>query len=468
MNAATKLPGDVGPIHFVGIGGIGMSGIAEVLLNHGYVVQGSDLKRSKITDRLSDLGAHIFEGQNANNIENAEVIVISSAIKPGNVELDAARARGLPIVRRAEMLAELMRLKSNVAVAGTHGKTTTTTMVATLLDAGNFDPTVINGGIIHAYGSNARKGEGEWMVVEADESDGTFNRLPATVAIVTNIDPEHMEHWKTEEALHQGFYDFVSNIPFYGLAICCTDDADVQTLIGKITDRRIVTYGFNAQADVRAINLSYNAGAAHFDVALQNEDKVIEGCTLPMPGDHNVSNALSAVAVARHLGMKTEEIRSALAGFGGVNRRFTRVGEINGVTIIDDYGHHPTEIAAVLKAARQATEGRVIAVHQPHRYSRLSHHFEDFCGCFNEADVVGIADVFSAGEDPIEGASRDDLVAGLIRHGHRHARAVIDETDLVRLVEEQGRPGDIVVCLGAGTISAWANNLPANLQKGAA
>ncbi|MEO9822664.1 MAG: UDP-N-acetylmuramate--L-alanine ligase [Paracoccaceae bacterium] len=468
MNAATKLPGDVGPIHFVGIGGIGMSGIAEVLLNHGYVVQGSDLKRSKITDRLSDLGAHIFEGQNAKNIENAEVIVISSAIKPGNAELDAARARGLPIVRRAEMLAELMRLKSNVAVAGTHGKTTTTTMVATLLDAGNFDPTVINGGIIHAYGSNARKGEGEWMVVEADESDGTFNRLPATVAIVTNIDPEHMEHWKTEEALHQGFYDFVSNIPFYGLAICCTDDADVQTLIGKITDRRIVTYGFNAQADVRAINLSYKAGAAHFDVALQNEDKVIEGCTLPMPGDHNVSNALSAVAVARHLGMKTEEIRSALAGFGGVNRRFTRVGEINGVTIIDDYGHHPTEIAAVLKAARQATEGRVIAVHQPHRYSRLSHHFEDFCGCFNEADVVGIADVFSAGEDPIEGASRDDLVAGLIRHGHRHARAVIDETDLVRLVEEQGRPGDIVVCLGAGTISAWANNLPANLQKGAA
>ncbi|MEO9514132.1 MAG: UDP-N-acetylmuramate--L-alanine ligase [Paracoccaceae bacterium] len=468
MNAATKLPGDVGPIHFVGIGGIGMSGIAEVLLNHGYVVQGSDLKRSKITDRLSDLGAHVFEGQNAKNIENAEVIVISSAIKPGNVELDAARARGLPIVRRAEMLAELMRLKSNVAVAGTHGKTTTTTMVATLLDAGNFDPTVINGGIIHAYGSNARKGEGEWMVVEADESDGTFNRLPATVAIVTNIDPEHMEHWKTEEALHQGFYDFVSNIPFYGLAICCTDDADVQTLIGKITDRRIVTYGFNAQADVRAINLSYKAGSAHFDVALQNEDKVIQGCTLPMPGDHNVSNALSAVAVARHLGMKSEEIRSALASFGGVNRRFTRVGEVNGVTIIDDYGHHPTEIAAVLKAARQATEGRVIAVHQPHRYSRLSHHFEDFCGCFNEADVVGIADVFSAGEDPIEGASRDDLVAGLIRHGHRHARAVIDEVDLVRLVEEQGRPGDIVVCLGAGTISAWANNLPANLTKGAA
>ena len=468
MNAATKLPGDVGPIHFVGIGGIGMSGIAEVLLNHGYVVQGSDLKASKITDRLAELGAHIFVGQRAENIADAEVVVISSAIKPGNAELDAARARGLPIVRRAEMLAELMRLKSNIAVAGTHGKTTTTTMVAALLDEGAFDPTVVNGGIIHAYGSNARKGEGEWMVVEADESDGTFNRLPATIAIVTNIDPEHMEHWGTEEALHQGFYDFVSNIPFYGLAVCCTDDPDVQALVGKITDRRVITYGFNAQADVRAINLTYKAGVAHFDVALQSEDMMIEGCSLPMPGDHNVSNALSAIAVARHLGMKGDEIRSALANFGGVNRRFTRVGEIDGVTIIDDYGHHPTEIAAVLKAARQATEGRVIAVHQPHRYTRLHHHFEDFCSCFNDADVVGITDIFAAGEDPIEGASRDDLVAGLIRHGHRHARAVMGEDDLERLVREQARPGDMVVCLGAGTISAWANALPGRLQKGAA
>ncbi|MBY5932137.1 UDP-N-acetylmuramate--L-alanine ligase [Tateyamaria omphalii] len=468
MNAATKLPGDVGPIHFVGIGGIGMSGIAEVLLNHGYVVQGSDLKRTPITERLEELGARVFVGQNAKNIEEAEVVVISSAIKPGNAELDAARARGLPIVRRAEMLAELMRLRSNIAVAGTHGKTTTTTMVAALLDEGKFDPTVVNGGIIHAYGSNARKGDGEWMVVEADESDGTFNRLPATIAIVTNIDPEHMEHWGTEEALHKGFYDFVSNIPFYGLAVCCTDDPDVQSLVGKITDRRVVTYGFNAQADVRAMNLTYENGVAHFDIALQAEDQVIEGCSLPMPGDHNVSNALSAVAVARHLGMKADEIRTALANFGGVNRRFTRVGEVEGITIIDDYGHHPTEIAAVLKAARQATTGRVIAVHQPHRYTRLHHHFEDFCSCFNDADVVGIGDVFAAGEEPIEGASRDDLVAGLIRHGHRHARAVVDENDLERLVREQARPGDMVVCLGAGSISAWANGLPARLQKGAA
>ena len=469
MNAAaTKLPTDVGPIHFVGIGGIGMSGIAEVLLNHGYTVQGSDLKASKITDRLKDLGATIFVGQKAENIAHAEVIVISSAIKTGNAELDAARAQGLPIVRRAEMLAELMRLKSNIAVAGTHGKTTTTTMVAELLVKGGIDPTVINGGVIHAYGSNARMGQGEWMVVEADESDGTFNRLPATIAIVTNIDPEHMEHWGTIENLRQGFLDFTSNIPFYGVAVCCTDHPEVQALVGKITDRRVITYGFNAQADVRAINLTYQAGVAHFDIALQGEDMVIEGCSLPMPGDHNVSNALSAVAVARHLGMKGEEIRTALANFGGVNRRFTRVGEIEGVTIIDDYGHHPVEIAAVLKAARQATTGRVIAVHQPHRFTRLHHHFDEFCACFNDADVVGITDIFSAGEDPIEGASRDDLVAGLIRHGHRHARAVMGEDDLERLVREQARPGDMVVCLGAGTISTWANALPGRLQKGAA
>jgi UDP-N-acetylmuramate--alanine ligase len=467
MNAATKLPGDVGAIHFVGIGGIGMSGIAEVLLNHGYTVQGSDLKSTKITERLAGMGAKIFEGQRAENLANAEVVVISSAIKPGNPELDEARLKGLPVVRRAEMLAELMRLKSNIAVAGTHGKTTTTTMVAALLDHGKFDPTVINGGIIHAYGSNARVGGGEWMVVEADESDGTFNRLPATIAIVTNIDPEHMEHWGTEEALHKGFYDFVSNIPFYGVAVCCTDDPDVQTLVGKITDRRVVTFGFNAQADVRAVNLTYKAGVAHFDVQLQAEDVVIEGCTLPMPGDHNVSNALSAIAIARHLGMKLDEIRAGLAAFGGVNRRFTKVGEVmGGVPVIDDYGHHPVEIAAVLKAARQAlggSGGRVIAVHQPHRYSRLHTLFEDFCTCFNEADVVGIADVFAAGEAPIEGAGRDDLINGLVAHGHRHAVAIGEEADLVALVKETAKPGDIVVCLGAGSISAWANALPGHL-----
>jgi UDP-N-acetylmuramate--alanine ligase len=467
MNAAaTKLPTQLGAIHFVGIGGIGMSGIAEVLLNHGYAVQGSDLKPSKITERLEALGAQVFIGQKAENLENAEVVVISSAIKPGNPELDAARASGLPVVRRAEMLAELMRLRSNVAIAGTHGKTTTTTMVATLLDAGGVDPTVINGGIIHAYGSNARVGQGDWMVVEADESDGSFNRLPATIAIITNIDPEHMEHWGDFDRLRQGFLDFASNIPFYGLVVCCTDHPEVQALVGRITDRRVVTYGFNAQADVRAVNLHYENGIAHFDVQLNNDDQVIEGCTLPMPGDHNVSNALAAIAVARHLGMKSAEIREALAQFKGVNRRFTKVGEVGGITIIDDYGHHPVEIAAVLKAARQATKGRVIAVHQPHRYTRLHSLFEDFCTCFNEADVVAIAEVYAAGEEPIEGATRDDLVAGLVAHGHRHARAILSEDDLERLVREQAHPGDMVVCLGAGTISAWAHGLPKRLEKG--
>ena len=465
MNAATKLPMDVGLIHFVGIGGIGMSGIAEVLLNYGYKVQGSDLKATKITDRLVELGAKVFEGQLAQNVENAAVVVISSAIKPGNTELDKARALGLPVVRRAEMLAELMRLKSNIAVAGTHGKTTTTTMVAALLDEGNFDPTVVNGGIIQAYGSNARKGEGEWMVVEADESDGTFNRLPATIAFVTNIDPEHMEHWGTEQALHKGFLDFVSNIPFYGVAVCCTDDPDVQALVGKISDRRVITYGFNAQADIRAKNLTYKGGSARFDVDLQEEGVSINNCCLPMPGDHNVSNALSAIAVAHHLGMNGDQIRSALASFGGVKRRFTCVGVVNEITIIDDYGHHPVEISAVLKAARQATDGRIIAVHQPHRFSRLSHHFDEFCACFNDADVVGIAEVFAAGEKPIDGASHDDLVSGLIRHGHRHACTISDEDDLTRLVFDQCRPGDMLVCLGAGTISAWANNLPERLRK---
>lgn len=475
MNAATKLPGELGPIHFVGIGGIGMSGIAEVLMTLGYRVQGSDAKRSKITDRLETLGATVFEGQRAENLGEAGVVVISTAIKKGNPELEEARRRGLPVVRRAEMLAELMRMKSNICIAGTHGKTTTTTMVATLLDAGNLDQTVINGGVIHAYGSNARAGAGEWMVVEADESDGSFNRLPTDIAIITNIDPEHMEHWGSFDALRQGFYNFASSIPFYGLAVCCTDHAEVQSLVGRLTERRVVTFGFNAQADVRAMNLTYDKGIAHFDIALQGEgpnDKgaveMIERCTLPMPGDHNVSNCLAAVAVARHLGMKKAEIREALAKFGGVGRRFTRVGEVGGVTIIDDYGHHPVEIAAVLKAARQATEGRVIAVHQPHRFSRLSSLFDDFCTCFNEADVVAIADVYAAGEDPIPGATRDDLVAGLIAHGHRHARAILNEDDLERLVREQARPGDMVVCLGAGTISGWANALPARLQGRAA
>ena len=466
MTGVTKLPGELGPIHFIGIGGIGMSGIAEILMTLGYSVQGSDTNASKITDRLAQLGSQIFVGHAAENVALAAVVVMSSAIKKGNPELEEARRRGLPVVRRAEMLAELMRLKSNIAVAGSHGKTTTTTMVATLLEKGGFDPTVINGGVIHAYGTNARAGAGEWMVVEADESDGSFNRLPATIAIVTNIDPEHMEHWGSFDALRKGFLDFVSNVPFYGLAVCCTDHPEVQTLVGRVTDRRIVTFGFNAQADVRGINLRFEDGTAYFDVALQSEgeEQMIRDLILPMPGDHNVSNALSAIAVARHLGMSGDAIRTALASFGGVNRRFTRVGTVGGVTVIDDYGHHPVEIIAVLRAARQSTKGRIIAVHQPHRFTRLSNLFEDFCTCFNEADIVAIAEVYSAGENPIAGATRENLVEGLIAHGHRHAVAVSSEGDLEKLVRYNGKPGDLVICLGAGSISAWASNLVQRLD----
>ena len=460
MNVSTKFPVEFGPIHFIGIGGIGMSGIAEILINQGYSVQGSDLKETEITSRLERMGASIKIGHDKNNLKNAAVVVISSAINKENPELNYARSAGLPVVRRAEMLAELMRMKSNVAIAGTHGKTTTTTLVATLLDEGDFDPTVINGGIIHAYGSNARAGDGEWMVVEADESDGTFTRLPATIAVVTNIDPEHLEHWGNFDSLRKGFLDFISNIPFYGIAICCSDHPEVQKLIGKISDRRIKTFGLNAQSDVRAINLNYKNGRAYFDIRFQQEKFTINDCVLPMPGDHNVSNALGAVAVAHHLGIENAKIREALAKFKGVNRRFTKVGEVNGVTIIDDYGHHPVEISAVLRAARQISSGRVIAVHQPHRYTRLNALFKDFCSCFNDADIVAIGDVYSAGEKKIRGASRDDLVTGLVSHGHRHAVAVSNLQDLSQLIAKNAKSGDIVICLGAGTISSWANSLP--------
>ena len=458
MISVTKMPGDIGAIHFVGIGGIGMSGIAEVLLAHGYKVQGSDLKVSKITDRLAQLGAQIFLGQSAENLNMAEVVVVSTAIKLGNPELDEARKRGLPVVRRAEMLAELMRLKSNVAVAGTHGKTTTTTLVATLLDAGGFDPTVVNGGVIHAFESNARTGQGEWMVVEADESDGTFNRLPATIAIVTNIDPEHMEHWGSFENLRQGFFDFVHNIPFYGLAVCNTDHSEVKMLVDRITDRRVKTYGFNEEADVRAVDLTYANGNSYFDVALRGGEAIL-GCSLPMPGDYNVSNALAAVAVSLHLGMPAEHIRVALLNFKGVNRRFTNIGKVKGVTVIDDYAHHPVEIAAALRAARQSHLGRILTIHQPHRYSRLHDLFEDFCSCFNDADVVGITDIFAAGECPIEGADRDGLIEGLKSRGHRNVMAVPDEAALTAFLHDKCEEGDMLICLGAGSISAWVQKL---------
>jgi len=463
-----RLPREIGPIHFVGIGGIGMSGIAEVLSNLGYTVQGSDVAEGANVARLRDKGIKVMVGHKAGNVAGAEVLVVSTAIKRDNPELMAARGQRIPVVRRAEMLAELMRLKSCIAIAGTHGKTTTTSMVATLLDAGNFDPTVINGGIINAYGTNARLGAGEWMVVEADESDGTFLKLPADVAVVTNVDPEHLDHFKTFEAVQDAFRNFVENVPFYGFAVMCVDHPVVQSLVGKIEDRRIVTYGENPQADARLTDLAPFAGGSRFRVEFRNRATgaahEISDLELPMPGRHNALNATAAIAVAHEIGIPDDVIRKALAGFGGVKRRFTRTGEWNGVAIIDDYGHHPVEIAAVLKAARDSTSGRVIAVVQPHRYTRLQSLFEEFCTCFNDADTVVVADVYPAGEAPIPGVDRDAFVLGLRAHGHREVIALPGADRLASLVREIARPSDFVICLGAGNITQWAYALPGELK----
>jgi UDP-N-acetylmuramate--alanine ligase len=463
-----KLPRDIGPVHFVGIGGIGMSGIAEVLANLGYSVTGSDVADSANVKRLRDKGVKVVIGHKAENINGADVVVVSSAIKRDNPELISARAKRLPVVRRAEMLAELMRLKSCVAIAGTHGKTTTTSLVASLLDAGGLDPTVINGGIINAYGTNARLGGGEWMVVEADESDGTFLKLPADVAIVTNIDPEHLDHFQTFEAVQDSFRAFVENVPFYGFAVMCTDHPVVQSLVGKLEDRRILTYGENPQADVRLVDLDHLNGQSRFSVLFHDRvgkvSHTIDKLALPMPGQHNALNATAAVAVARSLGIGDESIRGALANFGGVRRRFTRVGEWNGVQIIDDYGHHPVEIAAVLRAARESAKGKVIAVMQPHRYTRLHDLFDQFCTCFNDADAVIVAPVYPAGEQPIPGADRDALVNGLRAYGHKQAFPLEGPEKLPSVIKNLAKPDDYVVCLGAGSITQWAYSLPAELK----
>ncbi|MFB6461627.1 UDP-N-acetylmuramate--L-alanine ligase [Bradyrhizobium tunisiense] len=463
-----RLPREIGPIHFVGIGGIGMSGIAEVLVNLGYAVQGSDASDNYNLDRLRKKGAKVSVGHKAENVDGAEVVVVSTAIKRDNPELMAARERRIPVVRRAEMLAELMRLKSCVAIAGTHGKTTTTTMVATLLDAGELDPTVINGGIINAYGSNARLGAGDWMVVEADESDGTFLKLPTDVAIVTNVDPEHLDHFKTFEAVQDAFRHFVENLPFYGFAVMCIDHPVVQSLVGKIEDRRIITYGENPQADARLVDLTAGGGGSKFKVVIRDRKSgavhEIADLTLPMPGRHNASNATAAIAVAHELGVSDEAIRKALASFGGVKRRFTKTGEWNGISVIDDYGHHPVEIAAVLKAARDSYDGKVIAVVQPHRFTRLQSLFEEFCTCFNDADAVVVADVYAAGEAPIDGIDRDHFVEGLRAHGHREVIPLPGASELAGIVKGLAKSGDLVVCLGAGNITQWAYALPDQLK----
>ncbi len=464
----SRLSLQIGPLHFIGVGGIGMSGIAEVMHNLGYKIQGSDAADSANVKRLRGQGIKISIGHAAENLGEAAVVVYSSAVKGDNPELAAARARQIPTVKRAEMLAELMRLKSAVAIAGTHGKTTTTTMVASLLEAGGFDPTVINGGIINAYGTNARLGQGEWMVVEADESDGTFIKLPATIAIVTNIDPEHLDHYRGFEGLKRAFDTFVENIPFYGFAVLCIDHPEVQSMIGRVSDRRLITYGYGPQADVRAVNVRFEGGISHFDVQLSDRVKggsrTLAGLTLPMPGEHNVQNSLSAIAVARELGVPDVTVREALAQFEGVKRRFTKTGVWNGVTIIDDYAHHPVEILSALKAARQVAMGRVIAVVQPHRYSRLKDLFKEFSTCMHGADTVVVSDVYPAGEQPLAGVSRDALVDSMRAHGHRNVVALQSPEELAKVISEIEKPGDYVVCMGAGTITNWANLLPSQLQ----
>ncbi len=464
------VPFDTGPVHFIGIGGIGMSGIASVMLSLGYRVQGSDAKESANTERLQKEGATIFVGHDAAHVASAGVVVISSAIKTGNPEVDAARARGVPIVRRAEMLAELMRLKWSVAIGGTHGKTTTTSMVAALLEAGGIDPTVINGGIINAYGANTRMGEGEWMVVEADESDGTFTRLRATAVVVTNMDPEHLDHYGNAEAMNAAYEDFVANIPFYGFGVLCLDHPEVQKLAAKVIDRRIVTYGFNPQADVVADNVRPSPDGSTFDVVARRRGEgpgvTLHDLFLPVVGRHNVQNATAAIAVARELGVGDGAIRKGLAKFAGVKRRFTTVGTWNGVRIVDDYAHHPVEITAVLKAAREVGQGRIIAVVQPHRFTRLRDLFQDFSTCFNEADVVAVADVYAAGEAPIAGVDAEALAASIMRHGHRSAVKLGALDDLPTLVKTEAKPGDIVVLMGAGDITAHAAALEGKLGAG--
>ena len=464
-----KMPRNIGPVHFIGIGGIGMSGIAEILHNQGYTVQGSDASLNPNVQRLRDMGITVEIGQSGDNLGKAEVVVVSSAIKRDNPELVEARARALPIVRRAEMLAELMRFKTAIAIGGTHGKTTTTTLVATLLDAGNLDPTVINGGIINAYGTNARLGAGEWMVVEADESDGTFTKLPADVAVITNIDPEHLDHYGDFEGVKKAFHQFVENVPFYGFAVMCLDHPEVQSLVGEIRDRRVITYGRNPQADVRLLDIENRDGVQHFSVEIRDRIRQtqlrIDGLELPMPGIHNALNATAAIAVADQLHVPAEAIRRGLKGFTGVKRRFTKTGEVGGVTVIDDYGHHPVEIAAVLRAARQSARRDVVAVVQPHRFSRVHDLFDDFAACFNDADTVIVAPIYAAGEQPLPGVTHEELVNRIRARGHRDARVLDKPEDLAALIDSRVEDGDYVVCLGAGNITQWATALPGELGK---
>jgi UDP-N-acetylmuramate--alanine ligase len=459
---------DIGTIHFIGIGGIGMSGIAEVMHNLGYKVQGSDVAEGYVIEGLRKRGIPVAIGHKAENLGDAAVVVTSTAIKRGNPEVELALEKRIPVVRRAEMLAELMRLKSTVAVAGTHGKTTTTSMVAALLDAGGVDPTVINGGIINSYGSNARLGASDWMVVEADESDGSFLRLDGTYAIVTNIDPEHLDHYGSFEKVKDAFVEFIENVPFYGAAFLCLDHSEVQGVIPRVRDRRVVTYGFSAQADIRGVNVTPVPGGNRYECIIRQRDgstRSIEGIELPMPGRHNVQNSLAAIGVALELGVSDDIIRTGFAKFAGVKRRFTKVGEVDGITIIDDYGHHPVEIRAVLSAAREGAKGRVIAVVQPHRYSRLHDLMQEFQAAFTDADMVYVAPVYAAGEQPIEGVDAASLVSGLKMRGYRAAQEISGPDQLAAELAQVVKPDDMVICLGAGDITKWAAGLADAIRK---
>jgi UDP-N-acetylmuramate--alanine ligase len=459
--------GMLNTIHFVGIGGIGMSGIAEIMNNLGYKVQGSDLSENNNTKRLEARGVKIFKGHDAMNVRNVSYVVISSAVTEDNAEVIEARRLKIPVIRRAEMLAELMRLKCSVAISGSHGKTTTTSLVACLFEAAGLDPTVINGGIINNRSTNAYLGHGDYLVVEADESDATFIKIPSTIGVITNIDPEHMDYYKDFDTLIAAFKSFIRNLPFYGFGVACVDHPIVRKLVDGLTERKVITYGIESKdANVIAFNIRQDVSSSTFDVKLQlpnfNGTAIIENITIPTPGKHNVLNALAAIAIGVELDFGVKVIQEGFKNFQGVKRRFTRVCEYNGAEIIDDYAHHPEEVKATLATARvvaNARSGRVIAIFQPHRYSRLSNLFADFTTCFAEADSIYIMDIYAAGEQQIEGVSGKALALAIKKTGAK-CEFIDSHEKIAGTISSIAKKGDIIVMMGAGSISNWANQLP--------
>tara|TARA_B100002051_G_scaffold98322_1_gene93930 strand:- start:11 stop:1399 length:1389 start_codon:yes stop_codon:yes gene_type:complete len=454
---------DLGTIHLIGIGGIGMSSIAEVLINLGYKITGSDIALNKNVQRLQELGVKIYIGENAKHLKDASIVVISSAIKNNNVELNAAYVKRIPVIRRADMLAELMRFKKSIAIGGTHGKTTTTSLISAILDNAKYDPTVVNGGIIEAYGSNARLGKGDWMVVEADESDGTFTRLPSTYVVVTNIDKEHLDFYGNKNNLYRAFMHFIENIPFYGVAFLCIDNADTQKLYKEIKYRKLVSYGFNNQANVKAINLSVRNGLTNFDVKIDGNEKlknkIIKNISITMPGKHNVRNALASIALAIELGINTNIIKDTLKNFKGVERRFSIIGNKKGVTYIDDYAHHPTEISSVLEAAKSICEGKLIAIFEPHRYSRINNLFDEFSVSFHDADILFVTEIYEAGEKNKLKINKNKIINSILSAGHKDVRGLDNFNDLLLMLENITNAGDYVIFLGAGSISRNARKM---------